>query len=191
MAKTPDKNKRYIILDTNIISSFSNEELGQKILEILREAVALGYGIAISDITLFEVVNGTSVDTEIKMEQTLGGVERFYIKKDILLGAAHLGGIYKAHGLPLDQFGTEDQIIAATAIARNALVFTKNGRDFPPPMFKELDRRMIEYKSKEYPVCVPVYFMEPQIEYIVAHYATRIEPHKEKIKRASSPNKKA
>lgn len=151
MAKSIDKDKRYIILDTNIISCFSNKDLGNKILDVLREATGLGYGIAISDITLFEVINGAGLDTEVKMNSTLVGVDRFYIKKDILFAAAHLGGLYKSHGYQLDQFGTEDQIIAATAVMRNALVFTKNGRDFPQPMFKEIDRRMIEYKSKEYP----------------------------------------
>ena len=52
-------------------------------------------------------------------------------------------------------------------------------------MFKELDRRMIEYTSKEYPVCVPVYFMEPQLEYISAHYDKRLEPVREKVRKAA------
>ncbi len=183
-----DKTKRYIILDTCIISCFSNEDLGNKILDILREAVALGYGIAISDITLFEVINGTGLDTEVKMMETLKGVDRFSLKQDVLFAAAHLGGLYKAHDYRLDQFGTADQLIAATSITRNALVFTKNGKDFPQPMFKELDRRMIEYTSKEYPVCVPTYFMEPQIDYIRVHYSKRVEPLKRKKGRTKKSN---
>lgn len=185
MTKPIDKTKRYVILDTCIISCFSNDELGAKLITLLNEVVALGYGIAISDITLFESINGTSVETEIKMEQILQGVERYYIKKDVLFAAAHMGGLYKAHNYQLDQFGIGDQIIAGTSVIRNALVLTKNGRDFPPPMFKELDRRMIEYTSKEYPVCVPVYFMEPQLEYISAHYDKRLEPVRERVKKAA------
>jgi predicted nucleic acid-binding protein len=177
MTKPIDKTKRYVLLDTNIISSFSNEDLGNKLLEVLREVVVLGYGIAISDITFLEIINGTSVSTEQKMLQTLNGVERFYIKKDILIAAARLGGLYKDHGFRLDQFGIADQIIAATSVMRNCIIFTKNGRDFPQPFFKELDRRMIEYTNKEYPVCVPTYFMQPQLEYIGEYHTKRIEKH--------------
>lgn len=179
-AATPD---RYIILDTNIISSFSNDDLGKKILDVLNEVIALGYGLAVSDITIFEANNGTTTETEVKMNEILGGFQSFEISKDILFGAAHIGGMYKAHNYQLDQFGVGDQVIAATSILRNAIIFTKNGRDFPQPLFKEIDRRMIEYTSKEYPVCVPMYFMEPQIEYIGEHYGKRLEAYNDKVKK--------
>lgn len=169
------REKRYILLDTNIISSFSNDELGAKIIAVLQEAVALQYGIAISDFTFLEIMNGTSVETEKKMADTLTGIERFFVKKDVLIASAHLGGFYKSHGLQLDQFGVGDQIIAATAVLHNCIIFTKNGRGFPIPFFKEIDRRMIEYTSKEFPICVPVYFMEPQIPFILACHNQRLK----------------
>lgn len=177
MTKPLDKQKRYILLDSNIISSLSNEDLANKILAVLKEAIDIGYALAISDITFFELLNGTTVPTEQKMILALSGVDRFYVKKDILVAAAHLGALYKAHDLQLDQFGLADQVIAATSVIRNCIIFTKNGRDFPQPFFKELDRRMLEYKSKEYPVCVPVYFMEPQLSYIGEYYQKRLEPY--------------
>lgn len=179
------QQKRYIILDTNIISSFGNPSLGEKLLTVLKEAADLGYGTAISDITILEVINGTSAETESKMMGILEGIDRFSIETDILFAAAHLGGQYKAHELQLDQFGVCDQIIAATSIMRNAIVYTKNPRDFPAPMFKELDRRMLEYTSKEYPVCVPTYFMEPQLDYITAHYESRLDEFKRNEERKS------
>jgi predicted nucleic acid-binding protein len=179
------KEKRYILLDTNIISSFGNDDLGTKILEVLNEAVTLGYGLAISDITFLEIINGTSVETEIKMLRALEGLERFYVKKEVLVAAAHLGGLYKESKLPLDQFGMADQIIAATAILHNCIIFTKNGRDFPVPFFKELDRRMIEYTSKDYPVCVPTYFLEPQLEFIDKYYSARIAKAQKGTKKPS------
>jgi predicted nucleic acid-binding protein len=185
VSKPNVKEKRYILLDTNIISSLSNDDLGTKILAVLSEAVALGYGLAFSEITFLEIINGTSVETEIKMMGVLEGLESFYVRKDTLIAAAHLGGLYKDSKLPLDQFGVADQIIAATAILHNCIIFTKNGRDFPVPFFKELDRRMIEYTSKDYPVCVPTYFLEPQLDFIDKYYSARIAKAQKGTKKPS------
>jgi predicted nucleic acid-binding protein len=185
MSQKINKNQRYILLDTNIISSFSNENLGEKILLILREAVGYGYGIAISDLTYFELLNEASPEKEAKMVSTLNGVTRFYIKRDILIAAAHLGSFYKEHGLSPDQFDPGDKIIASTAVLHNCIIFTLNGRDFPQPFFREIDRRMLDYQNKQWPVCTPSYFLEPQLEYIGQYHQKRIEPFAEKIKNLS------
>lgn len=177
MTKPIDKTKKYILLDTNIISSFSNENLGEKIIEVLKEVVSLGYGIAVSDLTYFELLNEAAVEKEQKMINTLNGVTRFYVKKDILIAAAHLASLYKEHKFPMTQFDACDKIIGATAVLRNCILYTINGRDYPQPFFKEIERKMLEYQSKEWPVCVPTYFLEPQIEYINQYHQKRIEPY--------------
>lgn len=182
MTKKINKNQRYILLDTNIISNFSSNNLGEKILTILREVVDYGFGIAISDLTYFELLNEASPEKEHKMISTLNGVTRFYIKKDILIAAAHLGSFYKEHDLNPTQFDPGDKIIASTAILHNCIIFTLNGRDFPQPFFKEIDRRMLDYQNKEWPVCIPAYFLEPQLEYIGQYHQKRNEPYIEKIK---------
>jgi len=177
MTRPIDKNKRYILLDTNIISSLSNESLGQKIIEVLKEINSLGYGIAVSDVTYFELLNEATIKKEQKMVAVLNGITRFYVKQDILIAAAHLGSFYKEHGLPKDQFDACDKIIASTAVIRNCILYTINGRDYPQPFFKEIDRRMLDYQSKDWPICVPTYFLEPQLEYIGKYHEKRIEPY--------------
>lgn len=177
MTQSIDKTKRYILLDTNIISSFSNESLGAKIIEVLKEIVSFDYGIAVSDLTYFELLNEASIEKEQKMITALNGVTRFYVKRDILIAAAHLGSFYKEHKFPMTQFDACDKVIAATAIVRNCLLYTINGRDYPPPFFKEIERRMLDYQSKEWPVCVPTYFLEPQLEYISQYHQKRIQPY--------------
>lgn len=176
MSKSINKNQRYILLDTNIISSFSNESLGEKIISVIKEVVAFGYGLAISDITYYELLNEASIDKEQKMIAVLNGLTRYYVKQDILIAAAHLGSFYKEHNLPMTQFDSGDRIIAATALLHNCLIYTTNGRDYPQPFFKEIERRMLDYQSKEWPVCVPTYFIEPQVDYIVKYHQKRIEP---------------
>jgi predicted nucleic acid-binding protein len=84
MAK-PAKDKRYILLDTNIISSFANDALGSKLLEVLREVVAMGYGLAISDITYFELLNEASPEKEVKMLNVLGDITTFWVTTKTLI----------------------------------------------------------------------------------------------------------
>ena len=189
MGQKINKNQRYIILDTNIISSFSNENFGEKILEVLREVVGYGFGIAISDLTYFELLNEASPEKEHKMISALNGVTRFFIKRNILIAAGHLGSFYKEHNLSPDQFNSGDKIIASTAILHNCLIFTLNGRDFPQPFFKEIDRRMLNYHSKEYPVCAPSYFLEPQLQYIDEYHQKRMQPFIEKMNKIESRKK--
>jgi hypothetical protein len=74
----------------------------------------------------------------------------------------------------MSQFDVGDRIIGGTAAISNAIVMTLNGRDYPQPFFRELERRMIDYQSKDWPVCVPVYFMEPQLEFIAKLYDQRV-----------------
>lgn len=183
MKNAINKNQRYILLDTNIISRFSNNSLGEKILNVLKEVVSMGYGIAISDLTYFELLNCTSPEKEHQMVSVLDGITRFYVKKDILVAAAHLGSFYAEHNLPQDQIETGDKIIAATAILKNCIVYTLNGRDFPQPFFKEIDRRMLDYQNKEWPVCVPSYFIEPQLDYIGQYHQKRNEPYLQKLQK--------
>lgn len=176
MAKIKN-NKRYIILDTNIISYFSKIECKEKILEVLRYAVSLGYGLAISDITYFELFNEIPVKKEQEMVSVLANISRIYVKKKILVAAAHLGSFYKEHNLPPEQFSPGDKIIASSAILTNSIIYTANARDFPTPFFKEIERKMIDYQNKEYPVCLPTYFLEPQLDYINKYHEKRIEPY--------------
>ncbi len=181
MKNTPiDKTKRYILLDTNIISSLGNDSLGEKILDIVREVVAEGFEIAISDITYYELLTETSSKKEVEVFEVLNEVTRFYCKIQELIAAARIGSFYKDHGLQVLQFNLGDRIIAATSILHNCIILTKNGRDFPQPFFKEIDRRMLEYTSKQYPVCVPVYFLEPQLDYIGSYH----EKRKDEIKKS-------
>lgn len=176
MKKTKiNKGIRYVLLDTNIISSLGNPTLAEKILELIREAVESGFGVAISDITYLELLSGIQTKKEAEIFAILKDVTRFYCRVDELIAAGRIGSFYKEHTLPMDQFDMGDRIISATAILHNCLIMTKNGRDFPQPFFKEVGRKMVEYTSKEYPVCVPVYLVEPQLEYIGSYHSKRME----------------
>jgi predicted nucleic acid-binding protein len=188
--KSSEAPKRFIILDTNIISAFSNDVLGAKMIQVLDKAVSYGYGLAISDYTYYELFNESSVEKEVKMNQTLQVFTRYFVKKSYLIGAAHLACLYKEEGIPMTQINDGDRIIASTAVLTGSLILTTNARDFPPPFFKEIAREVIEYENKGWPVFVPIYFMEPQGEYIDHLHNKRIEPLKKKGENAKRKDSK-
>ncbi len=129
------KDKHYVILDTCIIQHLGDKELAECIINDLKEAATAGYDIAISDFTFFELLNGATVEKEQERINALAGISRYYVKKDILIAAAHLGCLYQQDGTDAD---TGDKIIGATSLIFNSIIYTTNGRDFPRPFFNEV-----------------------------------------------------
>ncbi len=191
MAETPatsrPADKRRIILDTNIISRLDGS-LGTRLFEVINEVVALGYGIAISDMTYMELLTGANSKQEKQIGDTLKGVDHYIATTQVFIAAAHMASLYKElHDL--NQFEIGDRIIAGTAALNNAIIFTLNGRHYPVPFFKEIDRRKLEYENKGMPVCSYGYFMEPQIDVINESHHKRLgieTPKKEAV--ADQPN---
>lgn len=168
------KPSRYIILDTCIIQHFANTELAICMLNILREVVSYGYGIAISDFTFFEMLNGATVAREIERLRVISGIKRYYVKKQVLIAAGHLGYLYQADGIQPSQIESGDKIIAATALLTGSVIYTTNIRDFPLPFFKELDRPKLEYSKNGRPVVPSSFFIEPDANHIVTKFDERM-----------------
>ncbi len=178
-AKLPLRN---IILDTNVFDLLSNKELEPKFIALLREAVGLGYGIVICDIVLFELLQEASMDKELWIMQQLSDVPSLPLTQEVMFAAAHVASLYKEEGLELKQFAIGDRIIAGTSVMNNALILTKNGRDFPEPFFKELDRRHVDYENGSVQACVYLYFKEPQLDVITKHHSMRTASIQKKAK---------
>lgn len=162
---------QYVILDTNIIQYFSNQELALEMIENLKEAVADGYRIAISDFTLYESIDGSSLKNEQERMKTLTGIPRFYVTKNVFITAAHLGCLYKGDNHEMNDIG--DKIIGATSILYNAVIYTANSRDYPRPFFDEIGKRYLKYKKSGQEVVLPVYFIRPDIQLITSKYLER------------------
>lgn len=171
---------KIVLLDTNIISKLSSEKLGEMIYGYLNGFLKVNpdWSFAISDFTYFELLNGLSSDKENEVTAFLDSSFPFYaVDREILRKAAHLGSLYKEHfaelgfsdGMP--EHG--DKIIAATAFKHSTLIFTTNIRDFPQPFFKEIARKLFEYDVRNRMVCVPTYFVEPQIELTQKYHSHR------------------
>lgn len=168
-----DRAKRYVILDSNIIQHFSNHSLGQVILDHLKEAVTSGYLLAISDYTFFELIDTASVEKERERVSEMNGLTRFYVKKSVLIGAAHLGCLYDKEGLKINDIG--DKIIGATAIMSNSIIYTTNSKHFPRPFFNELSTKMLTYDKGGVPETIMAYYLIPNFVYINSQYSSRVQ----------------
>jgi len=164
---------RYIILDTCIFQHFADKALGLAAINALSEPIQAGYGISISDFSFFELLDGASLEKEAERINSVGKTRRFWVKKQVLVTAAHLGCLYTKDGIPDKQIGAGDKIIGATALLTNSIIYTTNGRDFPRPFFIELASVPLWYKKNDQDVCVMSYYLEPNTPYIVEKYNER------------------
>jgi len=171
----PNLSKNYVILDSNIIQYFNNELLASKILGILRDAIGDSYSLAISDFTFFELLNGSTIKKEQEMVIHLNGITRFYVKKTVLVAAAHLGCLYKEDGMDPGNIDIGDLIIGASAVLSGSYVFTANIRDFPVPFFKVELNKLIEYEVKGAQKFLNVAFLKPDVEVIGKYHASRLK----------------
>lgn len=174
----PRTSSRDVLIDSNIIQYYyTTLEFTEQIKEVVVSIVKAGYGIAMSDITFYELINGSSVEREKKMFEAINGLKRYYTTKKVLVGAGQLGCLYE--GNKLNDIDLGDKIIASTATLNNAIIFTANGRHFPQPFFKELDRKILQRTDKNgLPVNIMTYFMEPDLEIIGYKHKNRIEGRK-------------
>lgn len=165
---------RYIILDTNIFQHLGNESLGKEILKVLEDAKDKDYGLAFSQYSILELVDTSSLDIEKKRLKTIQGFKQFKVDQGILYVAGRLGCLYKDDGLTEKQQPEKgDKIIGATAVVKNCLIYTTNGKDFPPPYFKEVGRHWLTYKKNNEDVALVGYFFEPDTVAIIHRYAAR------------------
>jgi predicted nucleic acid-binding protein len=172
--------KRNVILDSNIVQYLGTDGLSERIMECLREVVGAGYDLAISDISFYELLNSAPIEKEVAVIRALTGVKRFFVKKSVLIAAAHMGCMYSADKVHPEQIDVGDKIIAATAVVTNSVVFTANARDFPSPFFRELARKTLQYERKGQPVFLSAVFLEPDIGVITPRHNLRLKEYEMK-----------
>ena len=137
-----------------------------------------GWGLALSDFTLFEALNEIPHEKEKKMYTILGKFPRFEVDLTNLVLASHLGCLYKDY---LKEIGSidkipenGDKILAATSVRNNFPICTMNMRDYPYPFFEVILKETIKYERKRCPVFITIYVVQPQIKTIVDYYSQRI-----------------
>lgn len=191
----------YLILDTNIFSKLEEDtEIGKQIFVYLKDLLSRspGWGLIISEFTLFETVNELPIKKEVKMANLLNSFTTFAVDKENLFIAGHLGCLYSDYYKEInitDKFPEPgDKIIGATSLRNNAPICTLNIRDFPAPFFKEILREVFTYNTKKGQVFTVIYIIQPQIKFFEDFYNKRVLfaiPNKNKLINANSKTKKS
>lgn len=95
--KTPPKQN--IILDSNIIQYSVDKSASVVFVPYLSELLKRGFGLAISDITIYELLKGSSIKNETEMLRILNIFQRYYLTDNVLIASAQLETIYKIEGI--------------------------------------------------------------------------------------------
>ncbi len=130
-----DMPKHYLFVDSCVIqaSGDKNKSKSETVSELFSSLNQEGFNLAISEITVFETLQGLWGQQAKKVATRLKGFEWKVISNHVLTLAAILQGLYVQEQRKDVDVG--DKILAATAILENGVILTENHKDFPPPFF--------------------------------------------------------
>ena len=144
----PPKQQQDIILDSNVIQYLGDSKISTELLKYLIELQSSNFILSISNISICELLSGTTKKQEAEGIQILSIFKRYEINDSVLIGAAQLFTLYSNAKIPNDQVSVADRIISSTSIITGSLVLTSDVNDFPRPFFKEVAEKLIFYKYK-------------------------------------------
>ncbi len=168
--KTPQQK---IILDTNIFSYISNKEQALPFITYLLELMKRGFTFAYSEITLYEILRGTSIQKETDLLDLLNPYFRYFLNNKVIIAAAQLDNIMKIEKIDVNSVDHGDKFIAATAILTGSLILTANARDFPWPLFHEVESSPITFQEKKKTKCHVVALIRPDFDLISMRFKER------------------
>src|SRR5438094_773900 len=126
-----DEKLTKILFDTNIFSYFSNPIFSSQIKVFLQKFIKKGTKFAISETSIFELLQAASEVKEKQGFQLLNQFKSFSIDKDVLTRAARLAGLYQKYGgINIKGFDTGDLYIAATSVINFSSILTANQKDY-------------------------------------------------------------
>lgn len=166
--------KQTIILDTNIFSYIGEKEVGIYVILYLIDLLKRGFGFAYSDITIYELLRGSTEKKENEMLDILNPYFRYFLSENVILAAAHLDNIMKAEKIEVNSVDHGDKFIAATAILTGSLIMTANARDFPWPLFHEVESEPIIFQDKsKKSKCYMISLIRPDFDLINLRFKER------------------
>lgn len=162
---------QFIILDTNIIQYSGNMPTSPEFLKYLSDLMKRGFGLAISDISIYEILRGATTSQEEKIFRTLGIFNTYYISQQVIIASARLYTLYRDEKIQVANIDDGDLIIAATSVLTGSLILTRNRRDFPFPFFEEAEIRTIYFAKSlghtgEHTICL----LRPNINLVVRKF---------------------
>lgn len=155
-----------IILDTNILQYSIDKHILLSLSSYISDLLKRGFGLAISNISAFEILAGVDVKKEERLLNLLNQYNKYDITDEVLIGAAQLQTLYGVDKILPTQISIGDKLIASTSILTGSLIMTVNGKDFPWPFFSELERNLIIYTKNKRSHVFMVGLFAPDLVYI-------------------------
>jgi predicted nucleic acid-binding protein len=141
--------KQNIILDTNILFYLGDNNIKRELLNYLLELIRVGFGLAISKITITEIFSGIPRQKEQEASNILNVFIKYDIDDNVVITTSKISTIYKnCKDINTNQIDLADRIISSTAILTGSLIMTANINDFPRPFFSEKHEKIFFYKNK-------------------------------------------
>lgn len=162
-----------IILDTCILQYLSNTHIKPELNQYISELINRGFGPAISDISISELLQDATVEQEKAGLSIIGLFNRYPLSESILIGAAQLSSLYKEAIETNIDISIGDKIIASTSVLSGSLILTADVNDYPRPFFWEAEEKWITYRKKNKSNILVVQLLRPNIEYINQRFTNR------------------
>ena len=138
-----------IILDTCIVQYTSDKFIGVDLLKYLVQLSQRGFGLAISAISIYELLSGTTEKQETDGLSILNLFKKYYFDDNLLLAASQLSTLYEKEKVPSQNISVPDKLIAATAVLTGSLVMTADINDYPRPFFDTAEEKLFFYTKKD------------------------------------------
>ncbi|KKP48282.1 MAG: hypothetical protein UR39_C0001G0077 [Candidatus Woesebacteria bacterium GW2011_GWA1_33_30] len=170
-SKNPIQN---IILDTCILQYLSNKYLKGELGKYLLSLVGRGFGLAISDISISELLQDATLEQEKISSSTLSLFNRYPLNEDILIAGAQISTLYKIDNTKNNSISLPDKIIASASVLSGSLILTADVNDYPRLFFSEAEEKWILYRKNNKNNILVIQLLRPNTEYIKQKFSERI-----------------
>lgn len=144
----PAQVKQDIILDTCLLQYLSDQKISKELVDYLMELQGANFDLAISNISICELLSGTTKRQEADGIGILSLFKKYQVDDNVLLATSQLSTLYGREKIPGQDISIADKIIAATAVLTGSLILTADIHDFPRPFFKEAAEKLFYYSIR-------------------------------------------
>ncbi|MHA1305138.1 MAG: type II toxin-antitoxin system VapC family toxin [Candidatus Heimdallarchaeaceae archaeon] len=176
MSNGKQKSKQLIqniILDTCILQYINDKKISTQLISYLGDLTKRGFGLAISDISIQELLTSATIKQERNGLALLSKLRAYRVESTILVGASQLSTLYSQEKISNQNISIPDKIIASTAILSGSLIMTADVNDFPRPFFLEAEEKLFFYKHKNKTNMRVIQILRPNKEVINQRYSER------------------
>ncbi|MDO8609833.1 MAG: hypothetical protein Q7R95_04750 [bacterium] len=124
-----------------------SEKYSTQIQSILQKWQKNVFGLAINQIVLSELIDGTFMKKEGIIIDTLRQYHNIPVTERQIIVSGKLGSIYRQTNIT-QNISLVDKIIGATSIITNYPIITANINDYPQPYFEVIDSHKLIHKKK-------------------------------------------